>query len=116
MAGLLASVTYSGDSNWYSPALVSRPPGFLVGTSSRDDWLGYGRQVDTLSGSSRVWVIFSHVNIFLRVDEKRLFLELLDAAGTRLAAFEQPGASAFLYDLSSHASPAAASPKSLPAR
>jgi hypothetical protein len=84
---------------WYAAALVSRPPSFFVGSGSRQDWLDYGRQLDVLAGRPRVWIIFSHVNIRLGVDERRLFLEHLDAAGTRLAAFEQPGASAFLYDL-----------------
>ena len=100
VSDLLASSTEAVGSGWYAPALVSRPPTFFVGSPSRGDWLGYGRQLDALAGLPRIWVIFSHVNpVFLGVDERRLFLEHLDAAGTRLEAFEQPGASAFLYDL-----------------
>ena len=96
---LLAPAAAATSAGWNSPALVSRPPSFFVGSSSRETWLNYGRQLDVLAGLPRVWIIFSHVNIWQGVDERRLFLEHLDAEGTRLAAFEQPGASAFLYDL-----------------
>jgi hypothetical protein len=86
-------------SGWYSPALLSRPPGFFVGSPSRGSFLGYGRQLDALAGRPRVWIIFSHVHVGSGVDERRLFLDYLDGMGTRLEAFEEPGASAFLYDL-----------------
>jgi 4-amino-4-deoxy-L-arabinose transferase-like glycosyltransferase len=84
--------------NWYQPALVSRPPSFLVGTGSRENWLDYGRQVETLAGHARVWIIFSHVFSGDGVDERDLILRFLDRLGTRQDAFGQPGASAFLYD------------------
>jgi hypothetical protein len=96
---LLAPATAGAASGWYSSALVSRPPSFFVGSGSRENWLDYGRQLDALAGLPRVWIVFSHVNTWLGVDERRLFLEHLDAVGNRLAAFEQPGASAYLYDL-----------------
>lgn len=102
LSELLAPTAQTVGSGWYPPALVSRPPSFFVGTESRENWLDYGRQLEALSGLPRVWIIFSHVNVFLGIDERRFCLEHLDAAGTRLDAFEQPGASAYLYDLSPH--------------
>jgi 4-amino-4-deoxy-L-arabinose transferase-like glycosyltransferase len=99
---VLAPTAQAVGSGWYAPALVSRPPSFFVGTESRESWLDYGRQLEVLSGSPRVWIIFSHVNAFLGIDEQRFFLQHLDASGTRLEAFEQPGASAYLYDLRPH--------------
>lgn len=100
---LLAPPAAAG-SSWYAPALVSRPPSFFVGTGSRENWLEYWRQLDQLAGHSRVWILFSHVQIWSGVDERRLFLEHLDGMGKRLEAFERPGASAYLYDLASGAS------------
>jgi hypothetical protein len=102
LSELLAPTAQAVGSGWYPPALVSRPPVFFVGTESRENWLDYLRQLRALIGLPRVWIIFSHVNVFLGIDEQRLILEQLDAAGTRLDAFEQPGASAYLYDLSPH--------------
>jgi hypothetical protein len=102
LSELLAPTAQAVGAGWYPPALVSRPPSFFVGTESRENWLDYLRQLRALGGLPRVWIIFSHVNVFLGVDEQRLSLEQLDAAGTRLDAFEQPGASAYLYDLSVH--------------
>src|SRR5262249_55212023 len=87
LSELLAPTAQAGAWGCSPPALVSRPPSFFVGTESRENWLDYLRQVQTLSGLPRVWIIFSHVNVFLGIDERRLFLEQLDAAGTRLDAF-----------------------------
>ncbi len=96
---LAPAITPLAGSGWYAPALPSRPPSFVVGRPSRENWLGYGRQLEALSGYGRVWIVFSHVNIWDGVDERKFFLEYLDSMGTRLEAFEKLGASAFLYDL-----------------
>jgi hypothetical protein len=84
--------------NWYPPALVSRPPSFIVGTESRENWLDYGRQMNALAGHPRVWIVFSHVFSWNGVDEEDLFLRFLDRIGARQDSFGRPGASAFLYD------------------
>jgi hypothetical protein len=110
---LLAPATAAAGSGWYAPALVSRPPGFFVGSSSRENWFQYGRQLDALAGHPRVWIIFSHVHIGNGVDERRFFLEHLDRMGTKLEAFEEPGASAYLYDLRARLSAAAAARRQL---
>jgi hypothetical protein len=96
-AELLAPATTG--SGWYAPALLSRPPSFFVGSGSRESGPEYGRELDSLAGLSRVWIIFSHVNIWGGVDERRLFLEHLNRMGTRLDSTEESGASVFLYDL-----------------
>jgi hypothetical protein len=96
-AALFASLSEPG-TDWYSPALVSRPPGFLVGSESRENWLDYGRQIEPLAGHPRVWIVFTHTFSWNGVDERDLFLRYLDRLGTRREAFEAPGASAYLYD------------------
>ena len=96
---LLAPATAGAGSHWFSPALVSRPPGLVVGSASRENWFGYARQLDALAGHPRVWIVFSHVFNWGGVDERRLFLDHLDELGRKIGAFEEPGASAFLYDL-----------------
>ena len=83
----------------YEPALVSRPPSFYVGSDSRGDSSRYRRELDALAGHPRVWILFSHIVTWSSADERRPLLDHLDRIGTRLEAFEEPGASAYLYDL-----------------
>lgn len=68
--------------------------------NSRRDWSGYFDEVDQQRGTGRVWFLFSDVAQNGGANEKRLFLYRLDQIGRRLEAFEAPGASAYLYDLS----------------
>jgi hypothetical protein len=94
---LFAATSVSG-TDWYPPALASRPPSFLVGSASRENWLDYGRQLEPLAGHARVWIIFSHTFSQNGVNERDLFLRYLDQLGIRRETFEEPGASAYLYD------------------
>lgn len=72
----------------------------VVGRINRDDWLAYVDELTRLGGVSRVWVIFSHPWTLHGVDEEKLFTLTLDRLGRRLDEVKQPGASAYLYDLS----------------
>lgn len=99
LSELLAPTTAEVTRDWFGPALHSRPPGFFVGSISRKDPSQYARELDALAGQARAWVVFSHVHTGSGVDEKQFFLTQLDGMGRRLDAFEEPGASALLYDL-----------------
>lgn len=99
VADLLVPAAVEASGDWSAPALLSRPPGFFVGSISRNNPAQYARELDALAGRARVWVVFSHVHASRAAEERRFFLEHLDGMGTKLEAFEQPGASAFLYDL-----------------
>jgi hypothetical protein len=73
----------------------------VVGVRSRDCWRGYREDLDTLRGTGRVWVLFSHVHRKSGADEEKLFLFWLDERGRRLDSYESFNASVHLYDLGS---------------
>ncbi len=77
-------------SEWFAPALESRPPKLVVG-QLRDDPVA---QLDRLRGQARVWALFSHHS-----GRVRIILSRLDALGTRVSKFETTGATLYLYDL-----------------
>jgi hypothetical protein len=58
------------------------------------------RELTTLEGHQRVWVVFYHVATHGGVTEEESFRRELDRRGVRRDHVEQPGASAYLYDLS----------------
>jgi hypothetical protein len=72
-----------------------------AGTESRDDLDGYLEELDKLQGGSRTWILFSHVCTWSGVDEEEFFISHLDRMGTRMRFFGAPGASVYLYNLSS---------------
>jgi hypothetical protein len=70
----------------------------LTGTWSGDE-AGARRDLETLRGGGRTWIVLSHTwRPDGSSDEKR-FLPLLDAAGRRLEEFRAPGAAVYLYDM-----------------
>jgi hypothetical protein len=71
-----------------------------MGARSREDWDGYEQDLERLRGHRRVWLVFSHIFDWKEVDERALFLQLLDNIGERLDGFETQGAAIYLYDLS----------------
>ena len=80
---------------------------YLVGGCHRADSRRYLEELDTLRGTSRLWVIVTHSLPLYR--ERRDILAYLDAIGTRLEDLSIPShamgrypppAEAFLYDLS----------------
>ena len=71
----------------------------ISGSSARDNWTDYGKQVEQLRGHGRVWVVFSHVWVANGVDEGKFFLYLLDEMGTRMDTYQAPGAALYLYDM-----------------
>jgi uncharacterized membrane protein len=83
---------------YYAARLNLAPDAVSIG-QARSDWSGYFGEVDQQRGNSRVWFLFSDVARNNGANEKQLFLYQLDQIGRQLDAFESPGASAYLYDL-----------------
>lgn len=92
---------------FYGPRYGLGRGDYLVGGCHRGDGRRYLRELDTLRGRSRVWLIMTHAGPRFR--EREDILAYLDAAGTRLDGFavESHGvatnllpAEAYLYDLS----------------
>ncbi|UCC11403.1 MAG: glycosyltransferase family 39 protein [candidate division WOR-3 bacterium] len=72
----------------------------IVGAESRDDWSGYNNELQGLQGKKRVWILFSHVATAFGADEEQLFISYLNTMGERIDMKLEPGAAAYLYDLS----------------
>ena len=64
------------------------------------NWLRYQAETNRLRGLRRVWLIVSHSDGRAGVHEDKMLLFFLDGMGRQLASKSSPGASAYLYDLS----------------
>ena len=64
------------------------------------NWLRYQAEANRLRGLRRVWLIVSHSDGRAGVHEDKMLLFFLDGMGRQLASKSSPGASAYLYDLS----------------
>jgi hypothetical protein len=67
---------------------------YIVGVDA-DSWVEYPRDLSTLRGSGRVWILFSHFD----QAEMEFLLEYLDSIGMKLDSYECAGAAVYLYDL-----------------
>jgi len=56
----------------------------VLGVFARDDLGRYLRSFETLRGTGRVWMLFSHVNVERGLNEEELGVLALDAIGKRL--------------------------------
>lgn len=63
-------------------------------------WEEYQKDLDPLRGRKRVWVLFTHIHEWSGVDERKLYLYLLDQMGTQVEKYEARAAGGYLYDLS----------------
>jgi hypothetical protein len=72
-----------------------RPGGFHVPGGES----GLSEEIDSLSGNSRVWLVFGHEWWTWGEQEKRLILDQLTRSGLELDRVVAPGASAYLFDL-----------------
>ncbi len=70
-----------------------------TGAGRSRDWNDYRRELDTLRGPRRTWVLFSHVIKSGGAEDEEIFLCFLDGMGRRLDEVHAPGAAAYLYDL-----------------
>jgi uncharacterized membrane protein len=87
---------------YYSERRLIEPMNEIIGRESRQSWKFYREDLDQLRGNKRVWILFSHVYSGAGANEERLFLDYLDSLGKRVDSSRAPGASIYLYDLSSH--------------
>jgi len=71
---------------------------FQIGTWAGDSE-GARRDLETLRGGGRTWILFSHSVRPDGTDDEEEFLPLLDGAGRRLEEFRAPGAAVYLYDM-----------------
>jgi hypothetical protein len=84
---------------YYAPRLDLSKMNFVPGIwYSENNWSNYEKDIDQLRGHGRVWLLFSN-NYSFGVNEEKLFLYLVDRAGTRLDSFKSFGAAVYLYDL-----------------
>ena len=61
-------------------------------------WEDYYDDLQQLSEHSRAWVMFSHPQKSLGVDEEKLFLQRLDILGKKRDVFRSDGAVVYLYE------------------
>ena len=89
--------------------LAFRDATIVYGTNNRarnhvldrdGNWLRYQAEVNRLRGLRRVWLIVAHSYAGAGVHEDKMLLFFLDGMGRQLARKSAPGASAYLYDLS----------------
>jgi hypothetical protein len=77
----------------------------FVQGSNRQNTNDYSRELSSMRGRSRVWILFSHAWYYANgVTEETLILKYLDQIGTRLDQRSAPGSQLYLYDLSLAAS------------
>jgi hypothetical protein len=74
---------------------------YVLGISSRTDARKYLLDLRRLRGTERAWVLFTHVCTWMGIDEEQYFLDNLDRVGRRLDEYQAPGATLYLYSLSS---------------
>ncbi len=89
---------------YYSDRYSFKSSHIRFGISSLRDWNQYVKDLNSLRGNKRVWILFSHVLPptwkGIGVDEEKFFIYHLDNIGKKLDSFKSEGAAAYLYDLS----------------
>jgi uncharacterized membrane protein len=70
-------------------------PGSDCGSDSRC----YAKDIDSLAGASRTWIVLSHILFRGNRDDGAILIEQFDRKGRCLEEFSRPGARAYLYDL-----------------
>ena len=71
-----------------------------LGSDCGGDAACYARDVDSLIGGSRAWIIFSHVLVRDGTDDRTILVALLNQKGRCLEEFSSGSAHAYLYDFS----------------
>jgi len=71
-----------------------------LGSDCGDESTCYTRDVDSLTGVSRAWIVFSHVIVRNHTDDRAILVEQLNRKGRCLEEFSSGSAHAYLYDLS----------------
>jgi hypothetical protein len=82
---------------YYAPAFGLKPGDYTVSVMARDQPEQYAAEIERLSAYSRVWFVFSHRCPVCRMDEKKFFIEHLEAQAKGTQRFGAPGASLYLF-------------------
>ncbi|NOY99784.1 MAG: hypothetical protein GXP40_11380 [Chloroflexi bacterium] len=87
---------------FYLPKYHLEGINYVAGGNHQDDAEGYLRELDTLAGKKRVWILFTHVYERGGLNEKDFMLAYLDKIGVKQREYRVAGTSVYLllYDLS----------------
>jgi hypothetical protein len=90
--------TAQANVRFYAPRLGLAETAYREGMARPSDWPGQQRELDSMVGAPRVWLVFAKrgTRVYGGVEER--FLDYADVRGVRRATFLAPGASAYLYD------------------
>ena len=72
---------------------------YLRGIESRANPANYIIDLNQLMGNKRVWILFSHVYNWGRIDEEQFITNYLNQRGQLLKSLKTDGASLYLYEL-----------------
>jgi hypothetical protein len=84
----------------YYSDIFGKPVQWQLGSDCGGDAGCYAREVDSLTGVSRAWIVFSHVLVRDKTDDRAILVEQLNKKGRCLEQFSSSGAHVYLYDLS----------------
>jgi hypothetical protein len=84
----------------YYSDVLGKPVKWELGSDCGGDAACDARDVDSLGGASRVWIVFSHVLVRDKTDDRAILVEQLNKKGRCLEQFNSSGAHVYLYDLS----------------
>lgn len=90
--------------DYYTQRGLLSPQNQIIGVESRQNPQSYREDLGKLSGRGRVWFLFSHVYRDGGIDEEQFYVDYLDGTGRRLDSSFAPGASVYLYDMSTQRS------------
>ena len=90
--------TAQANMRFYAPRLGLAESAYRQGAALPSDWPAQQRELDSLIGAPRAWILFAKrdTRVYAGVEER--FLAYADERGARRATFLAPGASAYLYD------------------
>jgi len=100
-AGDAIYVYYAAEPAWkyYLQLFGASATQYEVGSTEREEPKKYVEEILRYAGQRRLWLIFSHVFRGGEGSEESLILEGAQCVGTELEMNRQPGASAYLYDM-----------------
>lgn len=84
----------------YYSDVFGRPVKWKLGSDCGGDTACYAKDVDALAGSSRTWIVFSHVIVRDGTNDRAILVAQLNQKGRCLEEFSSGSAHAYLYDLS----------------
>ena len=84
----------------YYSDVFGKPAQWKLGSDCGGDSACYAKDIDSLAGASRAWIVFSHVIVRDNTDDRAILVEQLNRKGRCLEQFSSGSAHAYLCDLS----------------